>query len=194
MAEQKIDTLRIEIEATAKGTSAVFTQLESQLATVQKALDGLNIGKINAARNALNGGLSMGKAERDITNSIGKIQQSLAGLESYKNAALNGDSSAMTSFERRVTSIQSQMDVLGEKMKQAGQQNAFDPSKLDGYRETLYNLQDSLNGAKKGKVYTEPIHLRDGGALKVWYKDNPKLFFINHLACIACCPCRAVAI
>ena len=40
----------------------------------------------------------------------------------------------------------------------------------------------SLNGAKKGKVYTEPIHLRDGGALKVWYKDNPKLFFINHLA------------
>lgn len=148
MAEQKIDTLRIEIEATAKGTSAVFTQLESQLATVQKALDGLNIGKINAARNALNGGLSMGKAERDITNSIGKIQQSLAGLESYKNAALNGDSSAMTSFERRVTSIQSQMDVLGEKMKQAGQQNAFDPSKLDGYRETLYNLQDSLNGAK----------------------------------------------
>lgn len=148
MAEQKIDTLRVEIEATAKGTSAVFTQLESQLATVQKALDGLNIGKINAARNALNGGLSMGKAERDITNSIGKIQQSLAGLESYKNAALNGDSSAMTSFERRVTSIQSQMDVLGEKMKQAGQQNAFDPSKLDGYRETLYNLQDSLNGAK----------------------------------------------
>ena len=73
MAEQKIDTLRIEIEATAKGTSAVFTQLESQLATVQKALNGLNISKINQVQKTLNSGLSMSKAEKDISSSVNKI-------------------------------------------------------------------------------------------------------------------------
>lgn len=143
-----IDTLQIQIEATAKGTSAVFAQLESQLATVQKALDGLNVGKINAARNALNGGLSMSKAEKDISSSVNKIRQSLAGLESYKNAALNGDSSALTSFERRVTSIQSAIDVLGEKMQQAGQAGSVDSSALDGYREELYHVQEVLDSVK----------------------------------------------
>ena len=143
-----IDTLQIQIEATAKGTSAVFAQLESQLATVQKALNGLNIGKINAARNALNGGLSMSKAEKDISSSVNKIKQSLAGLESYKNAALNGDSSALTSFERRVTSIQSAIDVLGEKMQQAGQAGSVDSSALDGYREELYHVQEVLDAVK----------------------------------------------
>ena len=50
----------------------------------------------------------------------------------------------------------------------------------------------SLNGAKKGKEYTEPINLREGGALKVWYKDNPKLYFINQLARIESVPLEVV--
>lgn len=33
----------------------------------------------------------------------------------------------------------------------------------------------SINGAKKGKEYTEPINLRAGGTVKAWYKDNPAL-------------------
>ena len=155
MAETTIDRLQIQIEATAKGTSAVFTQLESQLATVQKALDGLNIGKINAARAALNGGLSMNKAERDVKSSVDRIEQSLKGLEAIKNSALSGDSSALTSFQRKVTSIQSAIDTLGVKMQQAGRDNAFDNTKLDGYRESLFHLQEGLE-AYKNEVANMP--------------------------------------
>ena len=50
----------------------------------------------------------------------------------------------------------------------------------------------SLNGAKKGKVYEGALNLREGGALKVWYKDNPKLFFVNHLARIESVPLEVV--
>ena len=50
----------------------------------------------------------------------------------------------------------------------------------------------SLNGAKKGKVYEGTLNLREGGALKVWYKDNPKLFFINQLPRIESVPLEVV--
>ena len=50
----------------------------------------------------------------------------------------------------------------------------------------------SLNGAKKGKVYEGALNLREGGALKVWYKDNPKLFFINQLPRIESVPLEVV--
>ena len=33
----------------------------------------------------------------------------------------------------------------------------------------------ALNGAKKGKPYTEPINLRAGGTVKAWYKEVPEL-------------------
>ena len=61
-------------------------------------------------------------------------------------------------------------------------------SSADAGRIIMY----SLNGAKKGKVYEGPLALREGGALKVWYKDNPKLFFINHLPRIESVPLEVV--
>lgn len=61
-------------------------------------------------------------------------------------------------------------------------------SSADVNRTIMY----SLHGAKKGKEYTEPINLREGGALKVWYKDNPKLYFINQLARIESVPLEVV--
>ena len=61
-------------------------------------------------------------------------------------------------------------------------------SSADANRAIMY----SLNGAKKGKEYTGPISLREGGALKVWYKDNPKLYFINQLARIESVPLEVV--
>ena len=50
----------------------------------------------------------------------------------------------------------------------------------------------SLNDAKKGKVFEGALNLREGGALKVWYKDNPKLFFINQLPRIESVPLEVV--
>ena len=61
-------------------------------------------------------------------------------------------------------------------------------SSADTNRTIMY----SLNDAKKGKEYTGLISLREGGALKVWYKDNPKLYFINQLARIESVPLEVV--
>ena len=61
-------------------------------------------------------------------------------------------------------------------------------SSADESRIIMY----SLNGAKKGKEYTEPLNLREGGELKVWYKDNPKLFFVNQLERIENVPLQVV--
>ena len=61
-------------------------------------------------------------------------------------------------------------------------------SSTDSNRVIMY----SLNGAKKGKEYTEALNLREGGSLKVWYKDNPKLFFVNQLERIENVPLQVV--
>ena len=61
-------------------------------------------------------------------------------------------------------------------------------SSADANRVIMY----SLNGAKKGKEYTEALNLREGGVLKVWYKDNPKLFFVNQLERIENVPLQVV--
>lgn len=133
MAET-IDKLQVEIEATAKGTSQVFSSLLTQLSSLKSALNGLSatqITKIQKQLSSLSSTVSktssvsvntsgMSKSEKDISNSVNKIKQSLAGLESYKNAALSGDSSSLTSFNRRVISIQSSVDVLSEKLRELG--------------------------------------------------------------------------
>ena len=123
MAEQTIDKLQVEVVADAKGTTAVFRQLESQLSTLQRALSAIDTSKLDAVQKSVNkskvgidtSGIS--KAEKQVASGVAKIQQSLAGLSAYANAAMGGDKSSMTSFDRRVTSIQSSIDVLQEKMK-----------------------------------------------------------------------------
>ena len=106
MSDNVIDKLSIEIEASAKSTSAVFSQLQSQISTLQSAINSIDMSKISKInKTSKNLGIDtsgMTKAERDVSNSIDKIKQSLAGLNSYKNAALGGDSSSLTSFNRRV--------------------------------------------------------------------------------------------
>jgi len=61
-------------------------------------------------------------------------------------------------------------------------------SALDATRTLMY----SLNGAKKGKPYTEPLNLREGGELKVWYDGNPWLYFVSHLPRIENVPLEVV--
>lgn len=118
MANESIDKVQVEVEASAKGVSQVFTQLERQLTTLKNALGNINTKNLSQIANINTAGMS--KAEKDISNSANKIKQALAGLESYKNAALSGDSSSLTSFNRRIISIQSAIDTLREKMGQVG--------------------------------------------------------------------------
>ena len=57
-------------------------------------------------------------------------------------------------------------------------------SSPDKGREIVY----AVNGQKKPSVYTEPINLRAGGKLEVWYKDNPSLKFARQFEAITSVP------
>lgn len=50
----------------------------------------------------------------------------------------------------------------------------------------------ALNGEKRAKEYTAPINLRNGGTIKVWYKDNPMLKMSNDFAKIENVPLEVV--
>lgn len=123
MAET-IDKVQLEVTATANGATQVVNNLVSSLKTLQSALSSLDTSKLTKATQSVNKTFvntsGMSKAEKDISSSVNKIKQALAGLESYKNAALSGDSSSLTSFNRRVISIQSSIDTLKEKFSQLG--------------------------------------------------------------------------
>lgn len=84
------------------------------------------------------------KLENEVPASLSKIQQDFAGLGSYANAALGGDKSAFTSFERRVTSIQSAIDVLTNKLSQL-EGAGVSSEGLEQYRATLQCVQAQLN-------------------------------------------------
>ncbi len=150
-----IDKVQIEIEATAKGATKAFIELESRLSALQKVLNSVDTSTLEKAAKASRGisafATGMNKTERDVVKSVDKIQQSLAGLQSYKNAALSGDSSSATSFERQAVRIQSALDVLTEKLKQAGQARpglGVEPETLEAYREQALMLQEALAAAK----------------------------------------------
>lgn len=158
---QTIDKLQVEIEASAKGVSQVFTQIQNQLKTIQsvmKSINTSNLTKLSKATNVSVNTSGVTKAQRDISNSVSKIQQSLSGLESYKNAALGGDSSSLTSFNRRVISIQSSIDTLKTKMQQLGitqiESPAFTSLKTqsDALETKLTSLQTQMNNVLSGNT------------------------------------------
>ena len=151
MANQTIDKVVVEVEATAKGTSAVFSQLTSQISIIKSALNGLDISKLEQVTKATKSvkvdSSGMTKSEKDISSSIDKIKQSLAGLNAYKNAALSGDSSSLTSFNRQVIRIQSQIDILSEKLIQLGNNKtgvSIDTDTFQTYRDQLAEVQSAL--------------------------------------------------
>lgn len=151
MANQTIDKVVVEVEATAKGTSAVFSQLTSQISIIKSALNSLDTSKLEQVTKATKSvkvdSSGMTKSEKDISSSIDKIKQSLAGLNSYKNAALSGDSSSLTSFNRQVIRIQSQIDILGEKLIQLGNNKtgvSIDTDTFQTYRDQLAEVQSAL--------------------------------------------------
>ena len=50
----------------------------------------------------------------------------------------------------------------------------------------------SLNGARKSLTYSKPFNLREGGTLKVWYKDAPALSFTHRFERIESVPLEVV--
>lgn len=126
MAEQSIDKLTLEVEVTAKNTSAAFKELESQLSSLQKALTSLDTSKLKAINGAFRASKvkidtsGVSKAEKDISSGIDKIKSALAGLEAYANKSATGDKSAFSAYERQALSLQSEIDKMWEKFRQQG--------------------------------------------------------------------------
>lgn len=150
-----IEQVQVEVTASAKGISQVFSQLESQLKSVKSLISGIDVSNLTAISKASKSmkvdTSGMSKAEKDISSSVNKIKQSIAGLNSYKNAALSGDSSSLTSFNRRVISIQSSIDVLGEKLRQLENNKTsinIDSDKFQTYRTQLAEMQATLSSTK----------------------------------------------
>lgn len=141
MANTTIDKIEVQVTATATAANKTLAALKSNMENLKSTLTNVNITGLTNLTNALNkvstsldnlsskvktvNGLSvapkintagMTKSERDVQSSMNKIKESLAGLTAYGNAAMSGDSSALTSFDRRVTSIQSSIDTLRAKL------------------------------------------------------------------------------
>ena len=161
----------MEITATAKDVSSVFSAMTSQLTMLKNAINGINASQLTAVQkqiSSLSSSVSkssasattsgMAKAERQISAEISKIRDSLIRLQNIKNAALGGDGSAVTSFNRKVVTIQGNIDVLTNKISQLG--NTSVPteqfSKLDSQIEAtktrLTELQDEAQKASSGEI------------------------------------------
>jgi len=169
MAEVTVDRLKVEVEATAKGANQVFKQLESQLKALKSSATGFNTSGLTNLTNALNrvatsldnisskintvnnttatpkvNTSGVTSSEKKIDSSISKIRESLAGLTAYGNAAMSGDSSALTSFDRRVTSIQSSIDVLKSRLESLGD-TTVKVNAIDYYESKIEKAKDAID-------------------------------------------------
>lgn len=157
MAEQTIDKLQVEIEASARGTSSVFKQLESQLTILKKAFEAIDTSKLSKIQKAVNAAnpkintSGMSKAEREIDASIKKIQESMAGLKTYAEKSMSGDKSAFSTYDKQATSLQSTMNKLAEKLKNIGNISAPTKAfeKLDSEIESTRSHLEDLKAQEK---------------------------------------------
>ena len=129
MAEQSIDKLTLEVEASAKGTSEVFNQLKENLSALKSALSSIDTSKLRQAKNAANAAKvkidtsDVSKAEKEVSSSVNKIGQMLAGLKVYANSAMGGDKSSFSAFERQALKAQATIEEIKEKISQLGNVN-----------------------------------------------------------------------
>ena len=177
MAET-IDKVQVEVEATAKGVSSTFAQLESQLKTLKSALEGIDVSKLSKVQNTIKNTTSnvaspkvdtsgITKAQAQIEASMSKIRDSIIRANSLAQAAFNGDSSSATSYERKAISIQGEIDVLRNKFQELSNvrinTDAFNKidSEIEQTRTELQSLIDKQaqfvdsGGSQKSDEYTQ---------------------------------------
>lgn len=142
-----IDKVRVEVEATAKGASNVIRNLESRIKELKKALNSVDTSKLRQAQKVQLDTTGMSKSEREITDSVNKIKQAYAGLQSYTKAGLMGDKSSLVSSQRGLIKLQSQIDTLSEKLRQAGDNRSginIDTDALQAARTELAEIQETV--------------------------------------------------
>ena len=172
MAEPTVDKVQIEIEAKASKANDVLDQLAKNLNNVKRALTGFDTSALERIQKSLDSIESKAQSvsktnvtpnidtskistsERKISNSLENIQDKFARLSNLANAAMGGDTSALTSFKRQATSLQGDLDVLQGKLQRLGDTriptNEF--MKLEQNIKSASDLLGALN-EKKNKLY-----------------------------------------
>lgn len=152
---QSIETVQVDIVASSKGASQMLQLLEKRLEGVQsalKAIDTSTLKSISSASKSLGiDTTGLTKDEQTVKDAVDNIKQSLAGLEAYKKAALGGDTSSLTSFERKAIKLQSEIDSLGAKLEQLDDKRIgmnIDTDPFQSYRTSLALVQADLNKTK----------------------------------------------
>lgn len=176
MSNVTIDKIQIEIEASAGKADKAIKVLEENLKTLRSALSGFNTSGIDNVTNSLNKAATAAEnlnknpispkvntsgvsgAEKKIGNELDKIKDKFTRLGSLEIAAKGGDSSALTSWQRLATSLQGDIDVLGEKMKRLGDTRvptqAFTQleTQIQSADDRLKLLQGDYQNVTSGKV------------------------------------------
>ena len=160
-----------DVKSALKGfDTSKFSQMTSQLKQTQAAVEGLSaklkaLGGSKQAKIGLDtSGVS--KSAKFITAQTASIRRELAGLQPIAQAAMNGDSSAMSSFERKAMSIKSaiakvrsELSALGdtriESAEFLGVKTALDEARksLQEYKAQEKELVDSGTNLENNAVY-----------------------------------------
>lgn len=145
MADVTIDKVSIEFEGSATKANKVIEDLENNMKNLKSAMSGFNTSSLDNLVSKLNGVATslesvvakankansikinpqintnnITKGEKDVQKSVNGIRENLAGLGAYGVAAIGGDSSSLTSFDRRITSIRSSIDEARQKIENLG--------------------------------------------------------------------------
>ncbi len=159
------------VKSALKGfDTSKFSQMTSQLKQTQAAVEGLSaklkaLGGSKQAKIGLDtSGVS--KSAKFITAQTASIRRELAGLQPIAQAAMNGDSSAMSSFERKAMSIKSaiakvrsELSALGDTRVESaeflGVKTALDEARksLQEYKAQEKELVDSGTNLENNAVY-----------------------------------------
>ena len=145
MAEQSIDKLTLDVEVTAKNTSEVFGQLKDNMAALKSALASIDTKKLAQVKTAAKAAKikidtsDISKAEKEVSGSVNKIGQMLAGLKVYADSAMGGDKSSFSSFERQALKAQATIAEVKKQIEQLGNVNI----KSDKLIEYEKELEDS---------------------------------------------------
>lgn len=155
MADQTIDKVQLELKATSQGATEVISGLVTQLNSLKSVLSSLDTSKLKTAtKGATKVGIDtsgLTKSEKEVRTTIDNIKKDLAGLKAIKDLGLSGDKSSLISAQRKLATIQSDANRLGEIFRQADDKRSsvnIGSDMLQGYRTELADLQSILTSSK----------------------------------------------
>ena len=169
---QTIDSLGIEITADSQGANNALKDVTANLKNVKDALKGFNnsnfkemASSMQQVKNAVDllttkikvlnsmhvkldlDTSGINKSTKFINNSADSIRRELAGLKPIANAALSGDSSAVSSFQRKAMSIQSSIEKIKSEFAKMGDTKIDNPE-LIAVRENIEKTTEELQKYK----------------------------------------------